>query len=53
LGIPGIDSILDSHADFYRDAYERAVRDEQRRRDAEASDDPRGERPDHPGEAAA
>lgn len=27
LGIPGIDSIMLSHADFYRDAYESAVRD--------------------------
>lgn len=25
LGIPGIDSLMLSHADFYRDAYERAV----------------------------
>lgn len=47
LGIPGIDSILDSHADFYRDAYERAVRDEERRRDAD------GERPEDQGRAAA
>lgn len=30
LGIPGIDSILESHADFYRDAYDRAVRDAER-----------------------
>ena len=29
LGIPGLDSILFSHADFYRDAYDRAVRDRQ------------------------
>ena len=29
LGIPGIDSIMLSHADFYRDAYDRAVRDRQ------------------------
>ena len=27
LGIPGIDSIMLSHADFYRDAYDSAVRD--------------------------
>ena len=27
LGIPGIDSIMLSHAAFYRDAYESAVRD--------------------------
>ncbi len=25
LGIPGIDSLMLSHADFYRDAYERAI----------------------------
>ncbi|MEN9664475.1 MAG: hypothetical protein RLZZ326_838 [Planctomycetota bacterium] len=29
LGIPGLDSILFSHADFYREAYDRAVRDRQ------------------------
>jgi len=29
LGIPGLESILFSHADFYREAYDRAVRDRQ------------------------
>ncbi len=29
LGIPGLDAILFSHADFYREAYDRAVRDRQ------------------------
>jgi hypothetical protein len=33
LGIPGIDSIMLSHADFYRDAYDSAVRD---RKDGDA-----------------
>jgi hypothetical protein len=33
LGIPGIDSIMLSHADFYREAYDSAVRD---RKDGEA-----------------
>ena len=33
LGIPGLDSILFSHADFYRDAYDSAVRD---RKDGDA-----------------
>lgn len=53
LGIPGIDSILDSHADFYRDAYERAVRDERRRRRAAAEGDAAEDRTDEdlPGDA--
>lgn len=46
LGIPGIDSILDSHADFYRDAYDRAVRDQERRRDDGATDATDDERPE-------
>jgi hypothetical protein len=41
LGIPGIDSIMLSHADFYRDAYDSAVRD---RRNGDA-DPPRSADP--------
>lgn len=50
LGIPGIDSILDSHADFYRDAYDRAVRDQTRRGDGTA---PGEERPEDQGLASS
>lgn len=54
LGIPGIDSILQGHADFYRDAYERALREtEGTADDPEAGDtDPGEERSgDEPGDA--
>ena len=40
LGIPGIDSIMLSHADFYRDAYDAAVRD---RKDGDAGLPPSAE----------
>lgn len=42
LGIPGIDSIMLSHADFYRDAYESAVRDRQEGSAAPPSAEPSG-----------
>lgn len=46
LGIPGIESIMSSHADLYRDAYDRAVED---RKAAEQRPSPPD--PTDPGEA--
>ena len=42
LGIPGLDPLLVSHADFYRDAYERAVRDRQQAEAAPPRAEPAG-----------
>jgi len=47
LGIPGIESIMASHAELYRDAYDRAVQDRKAAEQGASPPDPRdaGETP--------